>query len=137
MGLLDTKSFGFYSQEDKEKAMKALSDFLRPEFMSRVDEIVVFNPLTKENYAEIAGLMLSEMKEPLAEKGITLKFDKRVLNLIAEKSFGKKFGARDIRSVIRSDIEDKIADVIVENAGKEPAVIKLSAKKDAIEVNAE
>ena len=60
-----------------------------------------------------------------------------MLNLIAEKSFGKKFGARDIRSVIRSDIEDKIADVIVENAGKEPAVIKLSAKKDAIEVNAE
>lgn len=135
-----TTSLGFNKTEEeitKEKAMKALSDFLRPEFMSRVDEIVVFNPLTKENYAEIAGLMLSEMKEPLAEKGITLKFDKRVLNLIAEKSFGKKFGARDIRSVIRSDIEDKIADVIVENAGKEPAVIKLSAKKDAIEVNAE
>ena len=135
-----TTSLGFNKTEEeitKEKAMKALSDFLRPEFMSRVDEIVVFNPLTKENYAEIAGLMLSEMKEPLAEKGITFKFDKRVLNLIAEKSFGKKFGARDIRSVIRSDIEDKIADVIVENAGKEPAVIKLSAKKDAIEVNAE
>ena len=135
-----TTSLGFNKTEEeitKEKAMKALSDFLRPEFMSRVDEIVVFNPLTKENYAEIAGLMLSEMKEPLAEKGITLKFDKRVLNLIAEKSFGKKFGARDIRSVIRSDIEDKIADVIVENAGKEPAVIKLSAKKDVIEVNAE
>lgn len=135
-----TTSLGFNKTEEeitKEKAMKALSDFLRPEFMSRVDEIVVFNPLTKENYAEIAGLMLSEMKEPLAEKGIILKFDKRVLNLIAEKSFGKKFGARDIRSVIRSDIEDKIADVIVENAGKEPAVIKLSAKKDAIEVNAE
>ena len=135
-----TTSLGFNKTEEeitKEKAMKALSDFLRPEFMCRVDEIVVFNPLTKENYAEIAGLMLSEMKEPLAEKGITLKFDKRVLNLIAEKSFGKKFGARDIRSVIRSDIEDKIADVIVENAGKEPAVIKLSAKKDAIEVNAE
>lgn len=135
-----TTSLGFNKTEEeitKEKAMKALSDFLRPEFMSRVDEIVVFNPLTKENYAEIAGLMLNEMKEPLAEKGITLKFDKRVLNLIAEKSFGKKFGARDIRSVIRSDVEDKIADVIVENAGKEPAVIKLSVKKDAIEVNAE
>ena len=135
-----TTSLGFNKTEEeitKEKAMKALSDFLRPEFMSRVDEIVVFNPLTKENYAEIAGLMLGEMKEPLAEKGITLKFDKRVLNLIADRSFGKKFGARDIRSVIRSDIEDKIADVIVENAGKEPAVIKLSAKKDAIEVNAE
>ncbi len=135
-----TTSLGFNKTEEeitKEKAMKALSDFLRPEFMSRVDEIVVFNPLTKENYAEIAGLMLGEMKEPLAEKGITLKFDKRVLNLIADRSFGKKFGARDIRSVIRSDIEDKIADVIVENAGKEPAVIKLSAKKDSIEVNAE
>ena len=135
-----TTSLGFNKTEEeitKDKAMKALSDFLRPEFLSRVDEIVVFSPLSKESYGEIAGLMLSEMKEPLSEKGITLKYDKRVLNLIAEKSYGKKFGARDIRSVIRTDIEDKIADIIVENAGNQPAVIKLSARKEAIEVTAE
>ncbi|MGN1102060.1 MAG: AAA family ATPase, partial [Huintestinicola sp.] len=135
-----TTSLGFNKTEEeitKEKAMKALSEFLRPEFMSRVDEIVVFSPLSKENYAEIAGLMLSEMKEPLAEKGITLKYDKRLLNAIAEKSFGKKFGARDIRNVIRTDIEDKIADIIVENAGSKPSVIKLSVKKEVIEVSGE
>ena len=135
-----TTSLGFNKTEEeitKEKAMKALSEFLRPEFMSRVDEIVVFKPLSKENFSEIAGLMLSEMKDPLAEKGITLKYDKRVLNAVAEKAFGKKFGARDIRSVIRTDIEDKIADIIVENAGNEPSVIKLSAKKESIEVSGE
>ncbi|MGN1106844.1 MAG: AAA family ATPase, partial [Huintestinicola sp.] len=135
-----TTSLGFNKTEEeitKEKAMKSLSEFLRPEFMSRVDEIVVFSPLSKENYSEIAGLMLSEMKEPLSEKGITLKYDKRILNAIAEKAFGKKFGARDIRSVIRTDIEDKIADIIVENAGNEPSIIKLSAKKDCIEVTSE
>lgn len=135
-----TTGLGFNKTEgdiSREKAMKSLSEFLRPEFMSRVDEIVVFDPLSKESYAEIAGLMLSEMKEPLEEKGIALKYDKRVLTMLAEKSFGKKFGARDIRSAIRSDIEDKIADIIVENGNKGISLIKLSAKKDGIEVMSE
>ena len=134
-----TTGLGFNKTEEdisREKAMKALSEFLRPEFLSRVDEIVVFNPLTKENYAEIAGLMLSEMKEPLSEKGIELKYDKRALTAIAEKAYGKKFGARDIRSVIRSDVEDKIADIIVENGSKPVKTIKISAKKDGLEVSA-
>ncbi len=133
-----TTGLGFNKTEDdisREKAMKALSEFLRPEFLSRVDEIVVFSPLSKEGYAEIAGLMLSEMKEPLAEKGIELKYDKRVLSTIAEKAFGKKFGARDIRSVIRTEIEDKIAEIIVESGSRHPEFIRISAKKDGIEVN--
>ena len=71
------------------------------------------------------------------EKGITLKYDKRVLNVIAERSFGKKYGARDIKRLIRTEIEDKIADIIVDNAGKEPSLIKLSVKKDNIEVTCE
>lgn len=135
-----TTGLGFNKTDgdiSREKAMKALSEFLRPEFLSRVDEVVVFDPLSKESYAEIAGLMLSEMKEPLAEKGITLKYDKRVLTALAEKSYGKKFGARDIRSAIRSDIEDKIADIIVEKSGDGISVIKISARKDGIEVTGE
>ena len=135
-----TTGLGFNKTESdisKEKAMKALSEFLRPEFMSRIDEIVVFSPLTKEKYAEIAGLMLTEMKEPLSEKGITLKYDKRVLAAIAEKSFGKKFGARDIRSTIRSVIEDKIADIIVEHGSSNVSMIKISARKDGIEITGE
>ena len=81
--------------------MKGLSEFLRPEFMSRIDEIVVFGPLSKESYAKIAGLMLDEMIEPLSEKSIIFKYDEKALNKIAEKAFGGKFGARDIKSCKR------------------------------------
>ncbi len=133
-----TTGLGFNKTEgdiSREKAMKALSEFLRPEFLGRVDEIVVFDPLSKESYAEIAGLMLTEMKDPLSEKGIELKYDKRVPAAIAEKAYGKKFGARDIRSVIRSEIEDKMADIIVESASKPVKTIRISAKKDGIEVS--
>lgn len=100
----------------KDKAMKGLREFLRPEFISRIDEIVVFKQLTKDDFADIAALMLDEMKEPLAEKNITLSYDDAVLRLIAEKSHGKPYGARDIRRVIRQEIEDKIADIIINNA---------------------
>ena len=96
--------------------MKGLKDFLRPEFISRIDEIVVFRDLTKENYAQIAALTLDEMKEPLAEKNISLEYTDEALGLIAEKSFGKAYGARDIRRVIRQEIEDSIADIIIEKA---------------------
>lgn len=120
----------------KEKALKALSDFLRPEFLSRIDEVVVFNPLSMESYEQIAALMLDEMKEPLAEKGITLKYSKKALTTIAEKSHGKKFGARDIRKVIRTDIEDKIAELIINSAENPFAVIKIGEKKGEIEVEA-
>ncbi|MDE7293409.1 MAG: ATP-dependent Clp protease ATP-binding subunit [Oscillospiraceae bacterium] len=134
-----TTGLGFNKTEgdiSREKAMKALTDFLRPEFISRIDEIVVFEPLSKESYASVAGLMLSEMKEPLQEKGITLKYDKRVLTALAEKSYGKKYGARDIRSVIRTDIEDKIAETIVEHSGKGIDTIKLTALKEGLKVEA-
>ena len=97
-----------------EKAMKALREFLRPEFLGRVDEIVVFNPLNEDDYAGIAGLMLNEMKEPLAEKGIKLSYDESALKLIAHKAFNKKLGARDIRHVIRNEIEDQIAEILVD-----------------------
>lgn len=97
-----------------EKAMKALREFLRPEFLGRVDEIVVFNPLNENDYAGIAGLMLNEMKEPLIEKGIKLSYDESALKLIAHKAFNKKLGARDIRHVIRNEIEDKIAEILID-----------------------
>ncbi len=122
------------SEISKEKAMKSLNEFLRPEFISRIDEIVVFSPLSKENYVSIAELMINEMKEPLAEKGISLKADKRALNLIAEKSHGKKYGARDIRRVIRTEIEDKIAELIISSTKEPFDTIKISAKKDELTV---
>jgi len=111
----------------KEKAMKGLRDFLRPEFISRIDEVVVFKQLTKEDFASIAALMLDEMKEPLAEKDIKLSYTQEALDLIAEKSYGKPYGARDIRRVIRQDAEDKIAEIIIERAS-EVSEIKISAE---------
>ncbi|NLZ45537.1 MAG: ATP-dependent Clp protease ATP-binding subunit [Clostridiales bacterium] len=110
------------AEVSKEKAMKALKDFLRPEFIGRVDEIVVFNPLTQENYAKIAGLMLDEMKEPLEEKSIKFTYDDKATALIAKKSFGKKLGARDIRRIIRSEIEDQIAEIIIDSEEKISAI---------------
>lgn len=107
---------GFNRTEEeitKERAMKALREFLRPEFIGRIDEIIVFNKLTKEHYAEIAGLMLEEMREPLLEKQITLSYTDEARKLIAEKAFGKAYGAREIRRIIRQDIEDQIADQII------------------------
>lgn len=100
----------------KERAMKGLREFLRPEFISRIDEIVVFNQLTKKDFESIAALMLDEMKEPLAEKEIQLRYDECVLAAIAERSYGKPYGARDIRRVIREDIENPVAEIIIEQA---------------------
>ena len=108
---------GFNRTENEisaDKAMKGLREFLRPEFISRIDEVVVFRQLTKEDFADIAALMLDEMKEPLNEKEIKLTYDREVLELIAERAYGKPYGARDIRRVIRQDIEDKIADIIID-----------------------
>ncbi|MCL2696616.1 MAG: ATP-dependent Clp protease ATP-binding subunit [Oscillospiraceae bacterium] len=99
----------------KEKAMKALKDFLRPEFLSRVDEIVVFKPLDEESYKKIAGLMLEEMREPLREKNIELNIDSSTYDFIAKKAFGGKYGGRDIRRVIRKELEDEIAMLIIES----------------------
>ena len=123
---------GFNRTQDeitKEKAMKGLRDFLRPEFISRIDEIVVFRQLSKKDFEGIAALMLDEMKEPLEEKNITLTYTDEALALIAEKSHGKPYGARDIRRVIRQEIEDKIAEIIIDRAS-EVDVINIAADGD-------
>lgn len=101
------------TEVSKEKAMKGLREFLRPEFISRIDEVVVFRNLTKEDFQKIAALMLDEMKEPLAEKDITVEYDDAALAAIAEEAFGKPYGARDIRRVIRQKVEDQVASLII------------------------
>ena len=101
----------------REKTMRALNSFLRPEFLARVDEIVVFDPLSEETLADIAQLMLSEYVKPMQQKGIEFTWDKELLSLIVKKAQGGKFGARDIRRVIRKEVEDRIAEIIVEQTG--------------------
>lgn len=132
-----TNSVGFTKTEgdiSKERAMKGLRDFLRPEFLARVDEVIVFRPLSVEDYAKIAGLMLNEFTSPLAEKKIKLTVGDGVTALIAKKSHGGKYGGRDIRRVIRSDIEDKIADLIVDHADQPLSEIVLGTDGDNITV---
>ncbi len=120
---------GFNKTENeisRERAIKGLREFLRPEFIGRIDEIVTFRQLTKDDFAKIAALMLDEMKEPLAEKDIVLEYDEKALKAIAEKAHGKSSGARDIRRVIRQDAEDKIAEIVIEKAS-ETDIIAVSA----------
>ena len=119
----------------KEKAMNALKEFLRPEFLGRIDEIVVFNPLTEEYYAKIAKLMLEEMKEALAEKNITLKITDAAYKTIASKAFGGKYGGRDIRRVIRRDLEDKVANLVVEKGEGGLTEVNVSSKAGELVVS--
>lgn len=120
----------------KDKAMKALREFLRPEFLGRIDEIVVFNPLTEENFAGIAGLMLDEMKSPLEEKHISLRYTDEALKTIAHKAYGQKLGARDIRRVIRNEVEDKIAELLIDKGEGAVSAVAISADNGEIRVDA-
>lgn len=132
----NTSGLGFAKSEadiSKDKAMKALGEFLRPEFLSRVDEVVVFKPLTLDAYKGIAGLMIGEMKEPLLEKNITLNVSDEAYELVAKKASGGKFGGRDVRKVVRKDIEDKVANIIVEADGN-ISRIDVDADGDEIKV---
>jgi len=126
------------TQEDisKERAMKALQDFLRPEFIGRIDEIIVFRPLSVEDYAKIADLMLKETAEALSERGVSLDWNDAALQWVAEKSHGKKYGARDIRRVLRDEVEDQIAALMID---AESAVTKLhvSVSGDSLTVTGE
>ena len=118
----------------RDKAMRSLSQFLRPEFLGRVDEVVVFDPLSKESFEKIAALMLSELKEPLEEKGIQFSFDDAALKVLAEKSYGHKGGARDLRKEIRKEVEDPICTQLIEMADAAPTVIKVTAADNAIQI---
>ena len=112
-------SIGFGKEKGdmtREKVMKALSEFLRPEFIGRVDEVAVFNSLTNEDYVKIADLLLTELKESLEEKLIDFKWTDEVKKYLADKAEGGSRGARDLRNLIRKEIEDEIANIIIDNA---------------------
>ncbi len=133
---LKTASLGFAKTEEdisREKAMNALKDFLRPEFLSRIDEIVVFKPLDEESYCGIARLMIDEMRTPLEEKNITLEVTEKAYKYIGKKAYGGKYGGRDVRRIIRKEVEDKVADIIVDNDGIISS-IKIDAAADSLKI---
>ena len=125
--------FGKTEQEtSKEKSVAALEEFLRPEFIARVDEIVPFNKLSFDNLVEIANLMISDVKTTIAEKGIDLVFDKSVCEFIANISKNGKAGARDLRNNIRKKIEDRIVDLIIESGENRINSIEICVNKNAL-----
>ena len=114
----------------KDKAMKALKDFLRPEFINRIDEIVYFNSLSEENFRDIARLMLDELKTVMSEKGIELVFDDALLDYLSKKSYSLTYGARNLRRLIQKEVEDSIATEIIDNCHGKVTRISVSVEDD-------
>lgn len=123
------------NQASKDKTMKALKEFLRPEFLGRVDEIVTFNTLGKEELVKIAEVLLGELKSPLKDKGINLVIGDGVYEIIADLSEDGGRGARDIRRTIRKEVEDKIANILIDNAGALVNEITVNAVDGKINVD--
>ncbi len=103
------------SEQTQEKAIKALSEFLRPEFINRVDEVISFNKLTEENFRAIAGIMLGELKTALFERGIDFTWDESVIDALVKKSYSVTYGARNLRRTIQKELEEPIAQKIIES----------------------
>ena len=128
---------GFFTSEEvgkNDKTMKALSAFLRPEFINRVDEIITFNSLTVDNFKKIAVIMLDELKSVLEEKGISFKYSDKAVAFIAQRSFSHKYGARNMRRFICTNVEDPLAEKIISDYDRKISGISLkySTKEDKL-----
>ncbi len=132
-------SMGFgksLTEQTRDKALKALGDFLRPEFINRVDEIVCFNKLSEANFRDIAVIMLKELETGLADRGIALGWDDSVLDWLTKKSYSVQYGARNLRRTIEKEIENPLAERIIDSYLDPIRIIALSVKDDAITVDA-
>ena len=133
-----TGSVGFggtLSDMSRERALKALNEFLRPEFINRVDEVVCFNQLTEENFRGIATLMLSELRDVMAEKNHSLTWDDSVLDYLVKKGYSVTYGARNLRRLIQKEIEDAIAAELIARRGQGVESIRLRAGNDKIVID--
>ena len=136
----DTKSAGSVgfggtaNDQGRERAMKALESFLRPEFINRVDEIVYFNKLTEENFKAIAAIMLGELRDTLKEKGIAFSWDESLLDYLVEKSYSMTYGARNLRRQIQKDLEDAIANRLIESYQHPFSQMKALARDGSVEL---
>ena len=121
-------------EQGKDKAMKALSQFLRPEFINRVDEVVYFNRLSEENFKDIARIMLGELTDNLRDKGITFSWDESVLDHLVKTSYSLTYGARNLRRQVQKDLEDPIATKIIESYLEPITQLKAVGKDGKIEL---
>ena len=119
------------SEMTRERSLKALEDFLRPEFINRVDEIICFNQLSEENFASIAELMLAEVRYALAERNIRFQWDPSVVSALVKKGYSVTYGARNLRRLIEKEIEDPAAEQMIsfasENPGSQASALRVLA----------
>ena len=135
-----TGSVGFggsLSDMSRERTMKALGEFLRPEFINRVDEVVCFNQLSEENFRSIAALMLGEVKDLLAARNISLSWDESLIDYLVKQAYSVTYGARNLRRTIQKQIEDVLAQRIIERRGEGTKHIALSAADGSVHIETE
>ena len=125
---------GSADQQGKERTMKALQDFLRPEFLNRVDEIICFNPLTTENFTGIARIMLEELRTSLSDKGYTFRYDDALVDYLVEKSYSMTYGARNLRRQIQKELEDPMAARIIDSFENPITQISATAADGAVQL---
>ena len=119
----------------QEKTMKALREFLRPEFINRVDEIITFNHLTQENFLDIADIMLRELKESLASRGLTLTWGEDLRQLLAKNAYSAVYGARNLRRTIQKELEDPISEAIIDSFESPIFSIHIRVENDTIQLD--
>ena len=130
-----TVGFGRTQQEqDADRAMKALQQFLRPEFINRVDAVITFNRLTEENFQAIAGIMLGELQDSLKDKGIAFTYDDALVVFLTHKSFSRTYGARNLRRTIQKELEDPMATRIIDSYENPITQIKATVEEDQIKL---
>jgi ATP-dependent Clp protease ATP-binding subunit ClpA len=135
-----TGGMGFGKTENdmvKEKTMKALREFLRPEFINRVDEIITFNHLTEENFLGIADIMLAELKTSLEARGLALSWDESIRQLLVKKAYSVTYGARNLRRTIQRELEDPISEAIIDSFENPISSIHIRAEADAVKLDIE
>ena len=120
---------------DKDRAMKALQQFLRPEFINRVDEIVCFNKLTEEDFLPIARLMLDELKDSMREKGLTLSYDDALVKYLVKKSYSAAYGARNLRRTIQREVEDQLALTIINSFDNPVTQLFVTAEEEKVVIH--
>ena len=125
---------GSLGDMSRERTMKALNEFLRPEFINRVDEVICFNQLTEENFRAIAAIMLGEVRDAMAERNITVAWDGSVIDHLVREAYSVTYGARNLRRTIQKQIEDEIASQIIDRHGENVSYVNLSAADGKIKV---
>ena len=123
------------SEQTQEKAIKALSEFLRPEFINRVDEVICFNKLTEENFRAIAIIMLRDLKQALSERGLDFTWDESVIDALVKKSYSVTYGARNLRRTIQKELEDPISEAIIDSFEHPISAIRIRVEGETVKLD--